>query len=310
MIHIACNIDENYIMQCCTTLASVMYNNKEEQISFHILANDISQKSKKIISDEVEKFSQDVFFYDILDKDIESYSIYGNGHISMATYYRLLVADMLPTNIHKLIYIDCDLVVNGSIKELWDIDVSCYAIAAVEDMWSGKSDNYVRLSYPQEDTYFNAGVLLINLDYWRQHQIGQVSMEYAKKHEDSLVHNDQDILNALLHDKKLLIPFRWNIQDGFLRNKRRIRKQALPRLLKELEHPVIIHYTGHRKPWLYYCLHPYQKLFFKYLDMTRWKGERPDIPLSWKLKVATDKILYSLHLKAKKYDYKHCINIC
>lgn len=310
MIHIACNIDSNYVMQCCTTLVSVMYNNQDEQISFHIISNNMSQENKNAIRGEIKKFSQSVFFYDILSKDLSSYSIYGNSHISMATYYRLLVADILPKNIHKLIYLDCDLVVNGSIKEFWNIDVSRYAVAAVEDMWSGKLDNYTRLSYSQEFTYFNAGVLLINVDYWKQLDISHISMEYAQQHPDSLIFNDQDVLNALLHDKKLLIPFRWNIQDGFLRKKKRIRPQALPVLMEELKHPVIIHYTGHRKPWLYLCQHPYQSLFFKYLDMTRWKGIRPTIPLSWKIKVATDKILYALHLKAEKYDYKNCIRLC
>ena len=114
--------------------------------------------------------------------------------------------------------------------------------------------------------------LLINLAVWRSSHIGQVSMEYAIKHADSLIFNDQDILNALLHDKKLLIPFRWNVQDGFLRRKRRIRPQAIPALLEDLKHPVIIHYTGHRKPWLYLCQSPYQGLYFKYQDMTDWKG--------------------------------------
>ena len=307
MIHIACNIDNNYIMQCCTTLESVMYNNKEEQIVFHIIAKNLNNDARRTISEEVAKYHQQVHFYSY--EISKSLPTFGSAHISTAAYLRLFTADILPIEIHKVLYLDCDLIVNGPIKDLWNIDITSYAVGAVEDMWSGKSCYYTRLEYPQEYTYFNSGVLLINLDYWRKPNPSNYSMKYASEHAEQLIFNDQDILNALLYNKKLLIPFRWNIQDGHLRKKRRIRSQAIPKLLEELRHPIIIHYTGHRKPWLYICLNPYKQLFFKYLDMTLWKGYRPAIPISWKIKTIIDKVLYTAHLKAKKYDDKNCITL-
>ena len=304
MIHIACNIDDNYIMQCCTTLVSVMHNNRDEQITFHVIAESLSDKGKEQITAEVEKYNQQVVFYShSLNKNLPAFE---SAHISSAAYLRLYVAEILPQDIHKVLYIDCDLIVNGSIKDLWDIDVSSCAVGAVEDMWSGKDCYYERLEYAKDFTYFNSGVLLINMDYWRQAHISDVAMDYARQYADRLIFNDQDILNALLHDKKKLIPFRWNVQDGFLRRKRRIQSHSIPSLLEELKHPIIIHYTGHRKPWLYICLSPYKNLFFKYLDMTAWKGYRPQVPLTWKWKTWVDAILYTTHLKAKKYDYKNC----
>ena len=307
MIHIACNIDNNYIMQCCTTLESVMYNNKAEQITFHIIAFQLSDEAKNMITNEVKKYHQTVFFYQYTPN--ATLPAFASSRFSLAAYLRLFVADILPMNIHKVIYLDCDLIVNGAISDLWDINISEYALAAVEDMWSGKPCNYERLNYSSEFTYFNSGVLLINLDVWRSSHIGQASIEYATKHAEALIFNDQDILNALLHDQKLLIPFRWTVQDGFLRRKRRIRPQAIPTLLAELRHPIIIHYTGHRKPWLYLCLNPYKELFFKYQDMTTWKGIRPKIPTSWKIKSIIDKTLYLLHLKCQKYDYNNCVSL-
>lgn len=307
MIHIACNIDNNYIMQCCTTLESIMYNNKNEQITFHIIAFQLSDEAKNMITNEVKKYHQTVFFYQYTPS--ATLPTFTSAHISLAAYLRLFVADIIPENIHKIIYLDCDIIVNGEIRGLWDINIAEYAVAAVEDMWSGKLCYYERLNYSSKFTYFNSGVLLINLDVWRSSHIGQVSMEYAIKHASSLIFNDQDILNALLHDKKLLIPFRWNVQDGFLRRKRRIRPQAIPALLADLKHPIIIHYTGHRKPWLYLCQSPYQGLYLKYQDMTDWKGIRPKIPMSWKIKTVIDKTLYLFHLKLQKYDYKNCVSL-
>lgn len=302
MIHIACNIDDNYIMQCCTTLVSVMYNNRDEQITFHIISSNLSEKVKETISKEIAEYHQYVSFY--IYKANATLPSFESAHISSAAYLRLFVADILPQNINKVLYLDCDLIVDGKIKELWNIDISSCAAAAVEDMWSGKKNNYQRLAYPEKFSYFNSGVLLINLEFWRQHNISQQSIDYASKHSQNLIFNDQDILNALIYDKKKLVSFKWNVQDGFLRKKKKLRTESLPKLLEDLKHPVIIHFTGHRKPWLYLCLNPYQELFFKYVDMTKWKGTRPNIPVSWKVKSLIDRILYILHLKVQKYDSK------
>ena len=63
MIHIACNIDDNYIMQCCTTLVSVMYNNRNEQITFHMIAEKLSNKAKSMLTEEEGKYNQQIHFY-------------------------------------------------------------------------------------------------------------------------------------------------------------------------------------------------------------------------------------------------------
>jgi lipopolysaccharide biosynthesis glycosyltransferase len=299
---IAFNIDDNYIMQCCTTIVSILHNNKKSAVRFHVISNGLTDESMSKIKQMVVNYRQQVFFYVVEPEMMSDYEIFDRqGHISMATYLRLFVSDILPEQLHKIIYMDCDLIVNGSIAELWETDVENYALAAVEDMWSGKADNYVRLGYDSADTYFNAGVLVVNLDYWREHNVSQQAADYVASHAGQLKFNDQDVLNGLFHDCKLLLPFRWNVQDGLLRRKRKIRPEAVQSLDEELKNPVIIHFTGHRKPWDYICLNPYKELFFKYVDMTEWKGFRPITPLSWKLKMAVDSVLYALRLKPRRY---------
>ena len=105
MIHIACNIDDNYIMQCCTTLVSVMYNNRNEQITFHIIAEKLSNEAKSMLTEEVEKYDQQIHFYAYnLNMNLSSFK---SAHISLAAYLRLFVADILPAEIHKILYLDC-----------------------------------------------------------------------------------------------------------------------------------------------------------------------------------------------------------
>ena len=144
-------------------------------------------------------------------------------------------------------------------------------------MWSGKEDHYSRLCYSKEYSYFNAGVLLINLDYWRKHDIEPQIVSYLQQFPERLLYNDQDVLNAVLYQQRKFLPYRWNMQDGFFRKKRKIWKTSLPALNAEMPKAVIIHFTGGKKPWHDECVHPCKKLYLMYQDMTQWVGERPKI---------------------------------
>lgn len=304
---IACNIDDGYLKYCAVMLTSLFENNKDEVIHVHLIADTLSKESQDFLSSMVkEKYKQQIDFYLVGNELLKDCIIYGESHISLATYYRIFLESILPPSLSKILYLDCDLVVIGSLKELWNTDITNYAVGCVEDMWSGKENNYTRLQYNQQYSYFNAGVLLINLDYWRKINFEKLAISYIQQHPNELLFNDQDVLNALLFNQKIFLPFRWNMQDGFFRTKRRIRKEALAELDKELKKPIIIHYTGGKKPWQYKAQHPYKAEYFKYLDMTLWQGERPHTPMGYKIKLIIDHLLYFLRLAQPKY--RECIN--
>ena len=309
-IHIACNIDTSYVKYCIVMLTSLFENNQNVSFHIHIITEKLSSESKSKIVEFIEnRYHQKVQFYYVdinLVKDCPRYA--AGSHISLAAYYRIFLGNLLPLEIHKVLYLDCDLVVIGSIEELWKTNLKNFSVACVEDMWSGKEDNYKRLHYPSSDSYFNSGVLLINLDYWREKKLMYKALDYIAKNGNNLVFYDQDVLNALLHNSRVFLPFRYNVQDGFLRRKRRIRSESIEMLDQELLHPVIIHYTGGKKPWQYKSLHPYKSLYFYYLDLTPWKGERPIVPFSYKLKKTFNQFLYFIRLARPKY--RKCIESC
>lgn len=302
VIHVVCNLDSSYVKYCIVMLTSLFENNRNISFHIHLIAPQFSGEMKQMFSEWVERhYHQSLSIYEVGDECLENCTIFGNSHISLATYYRIFIEDILPKDIDKILYLDCDLVVVGSISDLWDINIADYAVGCVEDMWSGKNDNYERLHYASSFSYFNAGVLLVNLSYWRKMQFRKNAEQYLALHVNELVFNDQDLLNALLYDKKLNVPFRYNVQDGFLRRKRRIRTAAIPELDKELHYPVIIHYTGGKKPWQYKSQNRYKSLYYYYLDKTKWKGERSVMPFSYKVKRSIDKLLYILGLGKPKY---------
>ena len=275
---IVCNIDNGYVKYCVVMLTSLFINNKNKDLHIHIIADDLSEESQFILSDVVEKqYKQHLSFYLVGAGLLSKCPIDANNYISISTYYRCFLTTILPSDISKVLYLDCDLIVRKPLDALFAICLDGYAVGAVEDMWSVKESHYIRLRYPEEYSYFNAGVLLVNLDYWRQHDIEDEITEYITNYPERLLYNDQDVLNTVLYARRLFIPFRWNMQYGFFRKRRKLRPSSIPALEAEMPETAIVHFTGGKKPWHEKSIHPYKKEYFKYLDLTRWSGERPPV---------------------------------
>ena len=301
MIHIAFNIDSNYMQHCAVTLVSIFENNKEEDISIHIIAQNLSETNKEVLRQLTERYHNSVFFYEPDMKLLEGFFIRKfSKRISIATYYRCILSRILPDSIDKLIYLDCDIVILGSIRPLWDISLAGIGVAAVEDMGCREPARYEILQYPMEYSYFNAGVLLINLSYWREHDIAQACIDYFHKYPERILYNDQDLLNSILYKDKKLIDIKWNVQDAFYRSASHIIREGNKKEIDALLHPVILHYTN-RKPWKYDSQHPLRNKYYYYLDFTPWKGERSlDKPIN---KIKRFLRLLPFYIKIRKVKY-------
>jgi Lipopolysaccharide biosynthesis proteins, LPS:glycosyltransferases len=284
-------------------LTSLFENNSTAKFVIHILIESLKEDNIYKIKDLINnKYKQEVVFHKVDSNLTKDCYIPANSGWTLATYYRLFVGEILDKEIEKIIYLDCDLVIVGNIIELWNIDIDQYAVGCIEDMWSGKANNYSRLNYDPKYSYFNAGVLLMNLKYFREHKLQDKAIKYVRRMGNKLIFCDQDILNALIHDQKQLIHLRYNMQDGFYRRRKQIRTASIPTLLEEIKHPVIIHYTGSKKPWQYKSQHPMKYQYEKYLDLTEWKGERPHMPFNYKMILTINKILIKLGVLKPKYD--------
>lgn len=269
-IHIAFNIDQNYVRFCAVTMASIFENNKEEHIVAHIIQDGLNEHDKQELKSLAAQYGNEVLFYTPDPKVLEGFTIRKfKKRITLATYYRCLISEILPQDIDKVIYLDCDILVLGKIRPFYDVDLGENGVGVVDDMGSDDDIRYEILRYPKECSYFNAGVLLINLSYWRAHKISEQCVDYYHKNHDRILFNDQDILNALFYNKKTTLPYKWNMQDAFYRTKSP--KQFTN---DELLHPVILHFTN-RKPWDYDNQHPLKDLFFHYQNLTSWKGMHP-----------------------------------
>lgn len=302
MIHIACNIDHRYVRHCAVTMASAFASNPDTPITAHIVGRELTDDDRRALDTVASQWvDKHVCYYEPDEHLLDGFTIRAtHGRITLATYYRCFLAELLPNELERVLYLDCDLLVLQSLEPLWKTPLGEAWAGVADDTGCNEPERYTRLSYPQADSYFNAGVLLINLDAWRRHGMGTMCCDYYNSHLDTIVYNDQDVLNGLLHDKSTPIDVKWNVQDGFYRRRNSLPPSWQTEHAEALRHPAILHYTN-RKPWDYDSQHPLRRLYFNYLDLTPWRGERPwHNPLNL-IKRAMRLLPFRLHLRKPRY---------
>ncbi|MFZ4798390.1 MAG: glycosyltransferase family 8 protein [Bacteroidia bacterium] len=279
-MNIVCATDDNFVQHCCIMLTSVLINNTN--VNVYLLTEGLLERNIEILKNEVEN-KKGKFHIIVVDSAIIGKFPMPNSkilsHISQATYYRLLISDILPSDLKKVIYLDCDIIVRKSLDELWSYDISGFSIGAVHQIGLEIEDAN-RLKYPVEYGYFNAGVLLINMDYWRKNKVSEQLFRYLVNNFEKIRFHDQDALNAVLHDSCFTLPCKWNMlgfffdkdvfktigfHNGILINDFSEYKSMI---LEEIKDPTLIHYVFKPKPWQSVCLHPYRNEYFKYAELS------------------------------------------
>ena len=269
---VACT-DNNYVMPTGVMMYSVCCNNSDVDIVFHIIISDVGTEEKEKLIKTIKPFkNKSIIFYDAKELNTSSSLL---CILPISTYYRFFVAELLPVAIKKVIYLDVDIIVRQSLLPLWNINLGEHPIAAVPDWNIECTDFSERLDYPKEMGYFNAGVLLINMEYWRTHHVLNDSIEYMKLHADRIVYADQDILNYIFRESKLFLPVKYNFQTGLVWNRTKELYDAeeyKKNVQEALQDCVIVHFSA-GKPWWTSCRHPFRSSFFKYYRQTLWGND-------------------------------------
>lgn len=269
-MNILCCIDRNYLMPLCVTMVSIFENNTNTKISIFVIGKDLTDKEKNIATEIAERYNQSISFYEIDNKQLEKLPNV-HGYLTNATYIRLFITEILSADIEKILYLDNDIIVNGNLKELWNTNIENHPCAVVLDSYSYNIEHFNRLQYPMSKGYFNAGVMLINLKYWREHKIIEKAMEFANKYPERIYMADQDIMNYLFQDSKILLPLKFNAICTYFFRKKEVPYEIWNQLKEAQVNPIIIHFTW-IKPWFYEGTdHPLAEYFFKYLSLTPWK---------------------------------------
>ena len=276
MIDIALCFDNNFVMQAGVFITSLLMTNDADAISMHIVSDNLSEESRLSLMHITRQFHAQISFYEFDIDKISSFPIGAKNHLSLATYYRILLPEIVPPALHKVLYVDCDMLAVDSLEELWNTDVSSYSCAACADMFYDDQSIGARLGYDIRMHYFNAGMLLLNLDWWRKNNVSEKIITYISTFPEKCHAHDQDALNAVLHGTIRRVSARYNIQLDFLKknysNMVIADTEVLHDAVTSWKNPCIIHFTGPSKPWKYQCFNPFEPLWHFFQNMTQWRN--------------------------------------
>lgn len=264
----ACN--ENYLPYLAVTLSSLQENAAPDyHYDIYILFSELSENSRQKILYFNEIFPQAAIEPIDVSGIIDHQNLYSLAHFSREMYYRLLIPELLQSY-PKVLYLDCDLIVNANISELYQTNIDHYLFAAVINYTNPGMREYIqnRLNISSE-TYFNSGVMLINTQNCLKYKLKERCLQLISNMPD-LWCPDQDILNIIARGKVKFLDLKWNFYWQFL---------VLPHPLKNIgslpvneqqhylqtlhNNPAIIHYTSVIKPWNY-TNHVLSCLWWKY----------------------------------------------
>ena len=201
---------DNYFVDILgISLISLFVNNKEEAISVFILSDGIQNDNKKLLEDIGTKYQQDVH---ILDVHIEDYSDVKFDIItwSKAAFNRLFIGKILSDfDLERVIYLDCDIIVNSNISELWNYPLDDATIGMAVDPLGRRHKQNVGVE--ENKPYYNSGVLLINFNKWNKNKCEEKLISFATQHQGSTPYVDQGLINGALKNYIKPIPLKFNL---------------------------------------------------------------------------------------------------
>ena len=270
MIHIACCSNEKLAPMFGVVVTSVGINVTSYDVMMYLLHNGLKDSTVKRLQKIADRYNVGLKFLEIdleILKDCPTNDNEHYGNIMM--YARILLPSMLP-NLDKVIYLDCDLVVCKDLKSLWETDVNDVAVAMAPDLWYQDKETLSRLGI--NNNYLNSGVIVMNLDYWRKHDVQNRLLSYIIDKGNELIYNDQDALNVILNDERRQLSARYNVTPYYFhRNLDNYPKEMQEEIQESRFDPVVYHYLGPIKPWSLGCYLPGKKLFMKYQKASGWR---------------------------------------
>ena len=274
--HVACCTDDNYVQACGVLLSSLFENNKGIEFHIHILIEKLSESNGYKLSSVIESYGGVCSFHQVDTSILDGVRFRDKMPLTKAAYFRLLFASILEDNIHRVLYLDCDMVVTGDVIPLFHLLLDNYALAAVRDSKTIPLSDIHRfqLGFSYEDDYFNSGMMMINLDYWRKEQVEPLLLEYAKR--DRIVfYHDQDALNYVFKGRWYRLSPKWNrmnmvVMDMSMFQTKRDKREYI----RDIR---IIHYAAppDLKPWKNIHFIPFGRKYLYYKKLSPWK----DTPL-------------------------------
>jgi lipopolysaccharide biosynthesis glycosyltransferase len=268
--HIAFCVDNHYFRSMGATMLSIIENNPDQHLTFHVFAFSVSDTHRVRLEKINSRLNVAVQLHIIDPVLFEKFTHFIEfSYYSLSIFSRLIIPSILNETTDRVLYLDADILCVGPINALFEMDISDDIAIVVPDAERTRERRCKALAL-KNSSYFNGGVIFINIKKWIAADITGESMEVLLKLGKKLRFNDQDALNIVLDGHARYVDKKWNyIYDLIHDLDRNVVK------MRSVHDAVFIHFAGAVKPWADWTGHASRDLFKRYHALSPWA----DMPL-------------------------------
>jgi lipopolysaccharide biosynthesis glycosyltransferase len=272
--------DDNYAKYLGISMLSLFQSNKEfAEITVFVLDCGIKASNREKLALIAEEYSREIYF-NSMEAVVYGLDLHmGSRKMPVACYARLFLASIIPVSYDRILYLDCDTIVRGSLTDFWKVDLEGCTVAGVRD--TVDSFFLKKIGLNPGEAYVNSGVLLINLIEWRKEQIEEQFMEVIQRFDGKVPHHDQGVINAVCR-KRIVSPEFNVISNMYTFSAKTIKRiyfmdsfYSQEELEKAKNDPVILHFTTGLvgRPWEEKCTHPRKEEYKNVAQASPWKDD-------------------------------------
>lgn len=252
--------DDAYGMPLAVALRSLAEARRAlDVLPIYILADRIAPATRLKVEASLAGYALELHWLNI---DLAAYAGFSTiYYTTKTTFARLGIAALLPTHIRRVLYLDADVLVLQDIEDLLRADCGEAAVAAVLDGMDELTGPGRLPGVPNVERYFNAGVLLIDLERWRTEQISERALAYLETRPNT-PYADQDALNVACDGRWAQLDRKWNDQHST--------REPIDELVSS-NRPAIVHFVTADKPWNPGTRNPNADLYDSVRHATKFK---------------------------------------
>lgn len=277
-MNILFTVNDGFVPQLATSICSICENNNDD-VKFYLMAYNIKEENQLKLKKLVNSYGNTIEIIPI--ENLHQYIDFDYDTLTWdeVILARLLVDKLLPEELDRIIYLDADIIVMDDLSELWNLDLKGKTLGmSIEPTVNKDIINNLNLgNYP----YHNSGVIIIDLNKWREIKAEKRILTYFKYNNDTLFAPDQDAINGSLKEEIFHLPPKYNFTNIYYHYTYKFLKKLMGDVKyfskevydESMNNPVIIHFIGEEKPWRIGSTHKYRDDYVKYNSLTEWSGE-------------------------------------
>lgn len=273
-VKIACAVEgEGYVRHCAAMLHSLLSRHPGAEVHY-LHGEDTSARGRRRLREMVERLEGQITFHLIPDAWVDGLPV--KGFTGKATWYRFFLPQLLAAE-SRVLYLDTDLLVLDSLAPLFALELGEHLVAAVSNVLQESDRGRGRwLGLPDDNAYFNAGVLLMNLRLMRAENTSESLLAWSRANSHQFGWRDQDALNVILHERRLALHPRWNCMNAIILFPWATEYFGEDAVAEARANPAIRHFEGPdaNKPWHLLSDPEVRSLYRSHRQHTPWPRVR------------------------------------